>query len=368
MNNGPPDANGPLQTGRTREQNLGAAYRPPSKPQVEVDPLDRIRAEEMAQDWTDALDDAVVTSNQLRSLKLVPRKRLLGDWFCEGDLGFIFAYRGVGKTWFALAMAQALSTGGKLGDWLAIDPVKVLYVDGEMPADGMRDRSAGLQASNDNLEFLNHEILFDRTGRVLNITNALVQQALTKRCIETGVKVLVLDNLSTLASGMRENNADDWEMVNNWLLDLRRRKIAVVIVHHAGRSGEMRGTTKREDNVFWIVALDDAKKDSDDKRGARFVSRFTKPSRNAQQDPPAVQWHFVTEASGEVTIAHKKAQTLDVFRQLIEQGVKANSQIADEMRVSPGTVSKLATKAEKAGWLSTNKNREYVIIQFPPQT
>jgi hypothetical protein len=77
---------------------------------------------------------------------------------------------------------------------------------------------------------------------------------------------------------MKENEADSWELVNNWLLDLRRRKIAVVIVHHAGRSGEMRGTSKREDNVFWIIALDDARKDADDKRGARFVSRFTKPA------------------------------------------------------------------------------------------
>jgi len=86
---------------------------------------------------------------------------------------------------------------------------------------------------------------------------------------------------------MRENEADSWELVNNWLLDLRRRKIAVVIVHHAGRSGEMRGTSKREDNVFWIIALDDAKKDADDKRGARFISRFTKPSRNTQEEMPA---------------------------------------------------------------------------------
>jgi RecA-family ATPase len=75
---------------------------------------------------------------------LKPRKKLLGDWFCEGDLGFIFAFRGVGKTWLAMAIAHALSKGGKLGDWQAPEPVKVLYVDGEMPADLMRDRSKGL--------------------------------------------------------------------------------------------------------------------------------------------------------------------------------------------------------------------------------
>jgi RecA-family ATPase len=210
--------------------------------------------------WTDALNAAVVTSSELHDLELIPRKNLLGDWFCEGDLGFIFAFRGVGKTWLALAIAQALSTGGKLGDWQALAPVKVLYVDGEMPPDLMRARCEGLRASNANLEFLNHEILFGRTGKTLNITSREVQQAITGRCVNTLAKILILDNLSTIASGMKENEADSWELVNNWLLDLRRRKIAVVIVHHAGRSGEMRGTSKREDNVFWIIALDDAKK------------------------------------------------------------------------------------------------------------
>src|SRR4030095_8148098 len=125
--------------------------------------------------------------------------------------------------------------------------------------------------------------------------------------------------------------ADSWERMLPWLLDLRRRKIAVVIVHHAGRSGEMRGTSKSEDSVFWILALDDKKKDANDKRGACFVSRFTKPSRNCQEEIPACEWHFVTEPTGEVSIAHKQADTLDVFRSVIESGVTDNKQIAAVM-------------------------------------
>ncbi len=318
---------------------------------------------EAEKSWIDALNESVVTSSELRDLELVPRKKLLGDWFCEGDLGFIFAFRGVGKTWLALTIAQALSTGGKLGDWQARAPVKVLYVDGEMPPDLMRNRCAGLEAINVNLEFLNHEILFERTGKVLNITNPDVQRAITQRCVNSSTKVLILDNLSTLASGMRENEADSWELVNPWLLELRRRKIAVVIVHHAGRSGEMRGTSKREDNVFWIIALDDTKKNADDKRGARFISRFTKPSRNTQQEVPTYEWHLVIdEASGIVTISHKQAQTADVFRRLIEDGVTECNQIAQEMKVSSATVSRFAKKAIDAGWLRKVK-REYVLAE-----
>jgi DNA-binding MarR family transcriptional regulator len=150
--------------------------------------------------------------------------------------------------------------------------------------------------------------------------------------------------------------------VEAWLLDLRRRKIAVVIVHHAGRSGEMRGTSKREDNVFWIIALDDGKKDADDKRGARFISHFTKPSRNTQEEVPAYEWHFVTEANGEVSISCKQAQSIEVFRRLIEDGVTECAQIAQEMKVSPATVSRFAKKAIDAGWLRKD-GREYVLIE-----
>ena len=35
---------------------------------------------------------------------------------------------------------------------------------------------------------------------------------------------------------MRENDADDWEAVLPWLLTLRRKGIAVCIIHHSGRS------------------------------------------------------------------------------------------------------------------------------------
>ena len=161
---------------------------------------------------------------------------------------------------------------------------------------------------------------------------------------------------------MKENEADAWELVNNWLLDLRRRKIAVVIIHHAGRSGEMRGTSKREDNVFWIIALDDRKKDADDKRGARFISHFTKPSRNTQHEVPAYEWHFVTEANGDVSISHKQAQTLDVFLQIVRDGVTKSEQIAAEMKVPNYIVSRLAKKAMDAGKLQ-KRGRNYELIQ-----
>ncbi|HVF73330.1 MAG TPA: AAA family ATPase [Chthoniobacterales bacterium] len=313
--------------------------------------------------WSDALSKAVVSSSQLAGLNLSPRAKLLGDWFCEGDLGFIYAFRGVGKTWLALAMARALSEGTAVGDWKAHQPTNVLYVDGEMPADLMRARDKGLGRGEGEIHFLNHEILFDRTQKVLNIVNIEVQQAITSYCLKNGIRVVIIDNLSTCASGMKENDSAEWEKVNNWLLQFRRHKIAVIMVHHAGRNGEARGTSKREDAAFWVIALDDAKGRTDDKRGARFISRFTKPSRNTIEEIAAYEWHVTTPPGGhQIEVTHKPAQSLDVFRQLIEDGVTDCDHIATEMKVSKATVSRMAKRAMDTGWL-TKKGREYALIE-----
>ena len=58
-------------------------------------------------------------------------------WLIEGVLpegvGFIGALSGAGKTWFALSMARALSTGQKfLGNYKVPEPVPVLYLCPEM--------------------------------------------------------------------------------------------------------------------------------------------------------------------------------------------------------------------------------------------
>lgn len=306
---------------------------------------------------------SVISSKELVELNLRPRRRLLGDWFCEGDLGFLYAFRGVGKTWLALSFAKALTEGGSIGEWQAENAVKVLYVDGEMPADLIQARDRGLQRGAGEVEFLNHEILFDRTQKVLNITDPALQSAITEHCRQTGVKVVFLDNLSTLASGMKENDSYAWEQVNNWLLQFRRHKIAVVIVHHAGRNGEARGTSKREDAAFWVIALDDAKKQSDDQRGARFISRFTKPSRNTQDEIPAYEWHYVTDpVTGIITVSHKLAQSLDVFRRLIEDGVTDCTDIAAELKISRASVCRMAKKGIAGGWLRKS-GRAYEIVE-----
>jgi len=60
--------------------------------------------------------------------------------------------------------------------------------------------------------------------------------------------VLFLDNLSCLLrSEHGENSAESWDDMQQWLLSLRRKGKSVFLIHHSGKGGDQRGTSRRED-------------------------------------------------------------------------------------------------------------------------
>jgi hypothetical protein len=298
-----------------------------------------------------ALLKGAVPFPRLKDVGIPPRRPIIGDWFCESDLGYVYAPRGLGKTWFALGLGVAIACKTEFGPWKVHDHVPVLYVDGEMPCQSLEERIAGL-GGDDELTVLNHESLFHLTGRVVNLTDPKVQQAITRLCLEKGFKVLILDNLSCLFSGMKENDADSWESVLPWLLELRRNRIAVVIVAHSGRSGQnIRGTSRREDAAFFVIRLDEvADKGAILKEGAKFISRFTK-DRNSQTEQPAIEWTFQTGPDGKTTITTKEADGMAVLVEWVRDGLTTPTEIGKEMGLSTGQASKMANRAIEAGKL-----------------
>jgi len=66
-------------------------------------------------------------------------------------------------------------------------------------------------------------------------------------------------------------------------------------------------------------------------------------------------------ADGKVTISYEKTQSLEVFMQLIRDGVTDCADIAAEMKVSKGTVSKYAKKMMDAGRLKKTNRKRYEL-------
>lgn len=313
--------------------------------------------EELVRKYT----EAICTSAALEEMNIVPRKRLIGEFCREGDLGFVFGERGSGKTWLVDALAAHLSTGKDLDSWTVPEACNVLLVDGEMPADAARDRLSGMTKKNCLLHLLHHELLFDKFGLTMNMADARTQRVITEICVRKNVKVLILDNLSCLFAGVKENEADEWEKVLGWLLDLRRRKIAVLIVHHAGAEGKrMRGTTKREDAAFWIIKVEEIKDGEENKDGARFETTFVK-QRNSAKREWTRQWHFKTGDDGSVSISCEEISFDEKVLRLIQDGLTSASDIAQELNSSKPTVCRAAKR------LGDNKLIEISARAYKPR-
>ena len=319
--------------------------------------------EETLESWFDSLMKSIKSSPEFQALEIQPRPLILGEWLKEGDLGFIFAARGVGKTWFAMDLAHAITEGRYMGPWNNHEILTCLYVDGEMPPEDIKQRDFGLSTvvpTSPNLLYVNHEILFRVTGRVMNLADRELQLAILKLCVDKGLKVLFLDNLSTLAPAGKENDGDDWGVLLPWLLELRRHKITVIFIHHAGRNGMLRGHSRKEDTCSWIIRLDLKSCPVQKPEGAVFISSFTK-NRNAQKEPEPIEWHY--EPDGNKTrVTYKEASKLDVFRQQVEEGLDSATDIAEEMGISKGYASKLAKKAVDQGWLRISQKGKYEIV------
>ena len=85
--------------------------------------------------------------------------------------------------------------------------------------------------------------------------------------------LIVVDNLSSLARSGVENDAESWNAVATWALRMRREGRAVLFIHHAGKGGQQRGTSKREDLLDTSILLT---RPEDETTGAAFTWEWSK--------------------------------------------------------------------------------------------
>jgi hypothetical protein len=160
-------------------------------------------------------------------------------------------------------------------------------------------------------------------------------------------KVVFFDNISCLCFGMKENEADSWEQVDNWFKSLRTNKITPVIIHHANREGkDMRGTSKPEDPADWIIRLaanNVSTEGTDREEGTSFYNEFTKNRDDGGKRQRPLNWTFITE-NGRTAVNWKLKDTKELVYELVKQGVESNSDIAQELDITTAAVSKCAAQ------------------------
>lgn len=267
-----------------------------------------------------------------------PRELMLAPWLAVQGLTMVAAPRGVGKTHIAVGAAYAVAIGGEFLRWKAPQPRKVLLLDGEMPAALLQERIRETQnRANtvpddwDNLKIAAAD-LQERGLPDLTLPEA---QALYAPLIADR-DLIVVDNLSTICRGLKENDADSWTPVQDWALEQRRKGKSVLFIHHCGKSGQQRGTSRKEDVLDTVLTLR-RPPDYSPEHGARFEVRFDKSRgfHGAEAEP------FEARLAGEqwITSEIRAADDIESLAALKAAGCSIR-EIADRTGVPRSTVAR----------------------------
>lgn len=296
-----------------------------------------------------------VNLDDLMTADLPAREMLLAPWLESQSLAMIYAWRGVGKTHIALGIAYTLATGGTFLNWTASQPARVLYLDGEMPGVVLRERFAHLVASSGQipapgyLRVVTPDLQID--GVIPNLALPSGQSALD--AVIDDAQVIVVDNLSCWVRGGKENEADSWNPVSEWALHMRANRRSVIFIHHAGKGGQQRGTSKRED-LLDVVMLLKRPADYAADQGARFEIHFEKARSLHGQDVLPTEARLETDADGRQRWSTRSVEAVGESKmlELADMGM-SQAEIARELDVHRSTVSRAFRKAEQEGRLAS---------------
>ena len=266
------------------------------------------------------------------------RVPLLGPLIHAGDLAMWFAGRGVGKTQVMLSLSTALAFGGQFLRWKAAAPVGVLFLDGEMSGQVMQERILTFLPENapeglaDNLQLFTPDLL--ELGQPLPDLSTAAGQAMVEPLIAESTRVIVIDNLSAWCRTGKENESESWTPMNNWLMTLRRRGIAVLLVHHAGKNGEQRGNSKKEDPLDLVVQLRRAG-DYDAKAGAAFEDAVALVEAGKHREAADIFARIATDAPGGYRVLSRMREATETGMQDAKAAVAAFDAVAADTSVRP---------------------------------
>jgi putative DNA primase/helicase len=287
----------------------------------------------------------VLTVHELLTLELPPRETVLHPWLPSKGIAMVYGPRGIGKTHITLGAAYAIASGGRYLRWHAPKPRRVLVLDGEMPGEVLQSRLAAIahSATDEPLapDYL-RVLALDLQQRGLDLGDTLHQDALDH--VLGDAEVIFCDNISTLANAGRENEAESWLPIQEWSLRQRRAGRSIVFMHHAGKGGQQRGTSRREDVLDTVIALR-RPADHQPDQGARFEVHYEKSRGFHGED--AKPFEAALGAGGWAT---RDLAEVDMARvaALTDDGLSVRD-IAAETGFSKSQVHRLQQKAREAG-------------------
>lgn len=346
---------------KTRERKVGRLAR-----ELAVDPgnlqnlflrLSILHEEEQCQDARKQLN--VLNLGQLLQTSFPEREHLLSPLILTQSLSMVHAWRGLGKTHFALGIAYAVASGGNYLKWQSPRPRGVLYLDGEMPGSVLQERLAAITAAHDHQPLPDHFRIITpdlQEGGGMPDLSTLKGQAAVNDMLTPETALIVVDNISCLCRSGRENEGESWFPVQGWALQQRAAGRAVLFIHHSGKNGEQRGASKREDILDTVIKLK-RPIDYDPSQGAVFELIFEKARHLKGEDTASFEARLTTNPLSGLQEWLYKDVALTSFDRVVTLAKEGLSQheVANELQINKSNVSRHWKKAVEQGLIHPGK-------------
>jgi hypothetical protein len=230
--------------------------------------LENLGTLESLREWFPEAEENERTSKLGRILSrselenLPPINPLITGWLSIPSAAILVGKYGLGKTAVTMAMACCVATGTKfLGEEVA--QARVLYVVGE-GARGIPQRLAAWERAWGVKVPESELLIMDRFAKGGSLKDPGTWAEITELCLERGVRFVVLDTLSALASDADETS--DAPAIVRGLNDLAQQTDGTaLLVHHPGWSSEKRarGGSQLHANLDEVLVLSAASDESE---------------------------------------------------------------------------------------------------------
>ena len=163
-------------------------------------------------------------------------------------------------------------------------------------------------------------------------------------------ELIVIDNISTLVRSGKENEAKSWLPVQGWALAHRRAGRSVLYIHRSGKTGQQRGTSRREDVLDTVIMLC-RPADYVADQGARFEIELEKGRAVHGDDARPIEARYEERDGAAVWT---RVEITDVELQRVADALRGGLSIRDaanKLGMHKSKVERLKKKAVERGLL-----------------